>query len=185
MEQPSSDADVIRVSLSEPDSFVAIFERHFEPIYGYLTRRAGVDAGSELASEVFTAAFAQRARYDLSRVDALPWLYGIAANLLRRRRRREGRQLRAYARAPLDRATEPGFGGQSDPVLATALAALKPPDREVLLLFAWADLDYGQIAEALRIPVGTVRSRLNRARRQLRTALTDDPVFKPEEAVNG
>jgi RNA polymerase sigma-70 factor (ECF subfamily) len=66
-----------------------------------------------------------------------------------------------------------------------ALSALKPADREALLLFAWADLDYEQIAEALRIPVGTVRSRLSRARRQLRAALDGDHVRQPEEALNG
>jgi RNA polymerase sigma factor (sigma-70 family) len=185
MEHPSSDADVIRSSLADPHSFVAIFERHFDAIHGYLVRRAGVDAGSELASEVFTAAFAQRGRYELSRADSLPWLYGIAANLLHRRRRSETRRLRAYARTAIDRATHFELGGQPDPALATALAALKPADREVLLLFAWADLDYEQIAEALGVPVGTVRSRLHRARRQVRAALTDEPVFKPEEAVNG
>ena len=181
----SSDADVISTSLADPDSFVALFERHFETIYGYLARRVGVDTGSELASEVFTTAFAQRARYDLSRADAVPWLYGIAANLLRRNRRSEARRLRAYARAPGERPSGVELGQGSDPGLAGALAALKPGDREVLLLFAWADLDYEQIAEALGIPVGTVRSRLHRARRQVRAALSDISLAKPEEAVNG
>jgi RNA polymerase sigma factor (sigma-70 family) len=181
----NSDADVIGGSLADPDSFVALFERHFDVIYGYLARRVGVDSGSELASEVFTAAFAQRTRYDLSRPDALPWLYGIAANLVRRRRRSETRRLRAYARAPVERAVEFEFDQGSNPALASALAALKPADREVLLLFAWADLDYEQIAEALEVPTGTVRSRLHRARSQVRAALSEIAVSTPEEAVNG
>jgi RNA polymerase sigma factor (sigma-70 family) len=179
-----SDADVIRASLSDPESFVAVFERHFDAIYGYLARRAGVDVGSELASEVFATAFTARSRYDLSRPDASPWLYGIAANLIRRRRRTEARRLRAYARSGVDRVGSDDELG-SDPALAGALAALRSGDREVVLLFAWADLDYRQIAEALGIPLGTVRSRLNRARRQLRTALEGEPVARPEEAVNG
>jgi len=149
-----SDAEVIRSSLAEPDVFVTLFERHFDSIHGYLARRAGPDSGSDLASEVFVTAFARRSGYDLARPDATPWLFGIAANLLHRRRRDEARQLRAYARTGVDQ-------------------------------FAWADLDYEQIAEALRVPVGTVRSRLNRARRQLRTALADDPILHPEEAING
>jgi RNA polymerase sigma factor (sigma-70 family) len=165
--------------------FVTLFERHFDSIHGYLARRAGPDAGSDLASEVFVRAFARRSRYDLSRLDATPWLYGIAANLLRRRRRDEVRQFRAYARTGVDQVSTNDRAGRPDPALAAALGALKPADRETLLLFAWADLDYEQIAEALRVPIGTVRSRLNRARRQLRTALADDPVLRTEEAVNG
>ena len=55
--------------------------------------------------------------------------------------------------------------------LASALAGLKPRDRDVLLLFAWEQLGYEEIAAVLDVPVGTVRSRLNRARRQTRAAL--------------
>ena len=180
-----SDADVIRSSLAEPDVFVTLFERHFDSIHGYLARRAGPDSGSYLASELFVTSFARISRYDLSRPDAMPWLYGIAANLLHRQRRNETRQLRAYARTGIDPASTNDPAERPDPALAAALSALKPADRETLLLFAWADLNYDQIAEALRVPVGTVRSRLNRARRQLRTALADDPILRPEEAING
>lgn len=185
MEREPSDADVIRTSLAEPNAFVTLFERHFDSIYGYLARRVGRDAGHELASEVFVRAYADRSRYDLERRDAMPWLYGIAANLLHRRRRTETRQLRAYARAGVDSAAAADPAERPDPNLAAALGALKPADRETLLLLAWADLEYEQIAEALDVPVGTVRSRLNRARRQLRAALADDPVVRSEEAVNG
>jgi RNA polymerase sigma factor (sigma-70 family) len=185
VEHERSDADVIRASVTNPDAFVTLFERHFDSIHGYLARRAGTDAGSELASEVFVTAFARRSRYDLARNDARPWLYGIAANLLHRLRRSETRRFRAYARAGIDPAFAADPAERPDPALAAALAALKPGDREPLLLFAWADLDYEQIAEALALPIGTVRSRLNRARQQLRAALTDDPVFRPEEAVDG
>jgi RNA polymerase sigma-70 factor, ECF subfamily len=177
-----TDAEVIRASLSKPELFKALFERHFDAIFGYLARRSGPDAGSDLASEVFVRAFAGRSRYELTRADARPWLYGIAANLLHKQRRSETRQLRAYARTGLDPvwADDPEL---PDPALAGALAAIKPDDREVLLLFAWADLEYEQIAEALSIPVGTVRSRLNRARRQLRAALL--PTDRTRELVNG
>lgn len=184
MERAPSDADVIRRSLAEPNAFVTLFERHFDSIYGYLARRVGIDAGHELASEVFLRAYADRSRYDLERGDAMPWLYGIAANLLHRRRRTETRQFRAYARVGVDpAAADPAE--RPDPNLAAALGALKPADRETLLLLAWADLDYEQIAEALDVPIGTVRSRLNRARRQLRAALANDPVLRSEETVNG
>lgn len=66
--------------------------------------------------------------------------------------------------------------------LAGALAALPARDRETLLLVAWAELTYEQVAEALDIPIGTVRSRLNRARRRMRRALGDtDPTAPSEE----
>jgi RNA polymerase sigma factor (sigma-70 family) len=176
------DAEVIRASLTKPEAFKVLFERHFDVISGYLARRSGPDAGSDLASEVFVRAFASRRRYDLARSDARPWLYGIAANLLRKQRRTETRQLRAYARSRVDPlwADSPDL---PDPAVAGALAGIKPDDREVLLLFAWADLEYEQIAEALSIPVGTVRSRLNRARRELRAALV--PAPRTTELVNG
>jgi RNA polymerase sigma factor (sigma-70 family) len=177
-----SDAEVIRASWDQPEAFKALFERHFDAIFTYLARRKGPDAGSDLASEVFVRAFAGRSRYELNRADARPWLYGIAANLLHKQRRSETRQLRAYARAGADPLWV-DVPELPDPVVAGALAAIKPDDREVLLLFAWADLDYDQIAIALSIPVGTVRSRLHRARHQLRTALL--PPDQPKELVNG
>jgi RNA polymerase sigma-70 factor (ECF subfamily) len=141
VDQGDSDADVIRASLADPESFVAVFERHFDTLFGYLARRVGPDAGSELASEVFTTAFAGPSRYDLSRPDALPWLFGIAANLIRKRRRTEARRLRAYARSGVDPVAADDAAG-ADPALTDALAALRAEDREVLLLYAWADLDY-------------------------------------------
>lgn len=101
-----------------------------------------------------------------------PWLFGIAANLLRRHRRAEERRLRAYARAAMAPGDASAFDGVDERLdaaaatvaLAHALASLGPGERDVLLLHAWADLSYEQIAGALAIPVGTVRSRLHRAR---------------------
>jgi len=92
---------VIRASLGKPEAFKALFERHFDAIFGYIARRSGPDAGSDLASEVFVRAFASRSRYEQTHADARPWLYGIAANLLHKQRRSETRQLRAYARTAL------------------------------------------------------------------------------------
>jgi RNA polymerase sigma factor (sigma-70 family) len=172
MAEPS-DSEVIAASLDDPRAFVVVFERHFDAIFRYLRRRVGRDLAEELAAETFTAAFASRHRFDSSAWDARPWLYGIAVNLLHHHYRSEERELRAYARSAVDPL---GFeepldhidGAASAPQLAHALAELAPVEREALLLFAWADLSYPEIAEALEIPVGTVRSRLNRARRHLR-----------------
>jgi RNA polymerase sigma factor (sigma-70 family) len=177
-----SDRQVIAASLDDPRAFVLVFERHFDAIFRYLRRRVGRDLAEELAAETFAAAFASRHRFDSSAWDARPWLYGIAVNLLRHHYRTEERQLRAYARSavdplgfeePLDRIEAAASAAQ----VAQALAELTPIEREVLLLFAWADLSYSEIAEALEIPVGTVRSRLNRARRRVGELLAANGQF--------
>jgi len=175
-----SDANAIRTSLSRPDAFVAIFERHFDVIARYLRRRVDSVLADELAAEVFTIAFSRRESYDSAQPDARPWLYGIAASLLRGHARAEERELRALARTCVDplrvssaRGRAPGArpGTALEPELARVLAELAPQDREVLLLYAWGDLRSEEIADALDLPVGTVKSRLDRARRLVREAL--------------
>jgi RNA polymerase sigma factor (sigma-70 family) len=158
-----------------PEDFEELFERNFEVVYGYLARRVGRDLARDLASETFTRAFAARRRYDPSLGDARPWLFGIANNLLRRHYRDEERRLRALARVRVAEESD----GPEEPRLADALAALARDERDVLLLFAWADLEYAEIAVALDVPIGTVRSRLHRARGHLRAAL------EREEALDG
>jgi RNA polymerase sigma factor (sigma-70 family) len=157
------------------EAFEELFERQFDSIYGYLARRVGPDLGRDLASETFTRAFAVRKRYDPARGEPRAWLFGIANNLLRRHYRDEERRLRAFAR--LDVRHE--AGPPEEPKLAHALATLPREERDVLLLFAWADLAYAEIAAVLELPVGTVRSRLHRARVHVRAAL------EHEEALNG
>lgn len=197
----TTDAEVIRRSRAEPGQFGLIFDRHFDTIHRYLARRVGPALADDLAAQTFTEAFATRARYDLERPDAAPWLYGIATNLLRRHRRTEERQLRAYARTGVDPAFATDLEAvierldarSNGPGLAAALAALHQRDRDVLLLFAWGDHSYEDIAYALGIPVGTVRSRLNRARRSMRELLDvsgqdkddDTAVLIPLEAHDG
>lgn len=169
-----SDADAIAASRSDPEAFVEVFDRHFHAIHGYLRRRVGSALADDLAASTFTEAFAGRGRYDRERPDALPWLYGIASNLLRRHYRTEERQLRAFARTgidPLRSEPEPDFRGAE---VAAALAALSDDDRETLLLFAWTELSYAEIATALGVPIGTVRSRLNRARTTVRELLAKE-----------
>ena len=164
----------------DADAFERLFDQTFDDLYGYLARRVGPDIGRDVAAETFARAFAGRRRYDRRRGDARAWLFGIAHNLLGRHYRDEKRRLRALARVerPRDGAwTDERLG--EEPRLAVALAALAAEERDVLRLHAWADLSYDQIGQALGVPVGTVRSRLNRARRRLREALTQ------EEALDG
>jgi RNA polymerase sigma-70 factor (ECF subfamily) len=175
-----TDAELVRRSLAEPRVFEHVFERHFGRVHAYLRRQVGVQLAEELCAETFTRAFDARARFDHSRPDAAPWLFGIATNVLLEHRRRERRAHpvgwvpASVAEATDDRAA----------ALGEALAGLSAVERETLLLHAWADLSYEEIAQALDIRVGTVRSRLSRAREHMRARLAPGPV--PEQvACNG
>jgi RNA polymerase sigma factor (sigma-70 family) len=175
---PRTDAEAIAASFSEPRAFVCIFDRHFDAIHRYLRRRVGKEVADELASETFAQAFEHRKRYDRRRPDARPWLYGIAHNLLRHHYRDEERVLRAYARS-VDRDT-PDPPDVPDSALADLLADLSTRERDVLLLVAWAELEYAEVAEALGVPIGTVRSRLNRARSRVRELLERSGQYEKE-----
>ena len=178
-----SDAEVITASLEEPGRFGALFDRHATVVFRYLVRRVGIDDADALLGEVFRVAFEKRATYDRERANARPWLYGIATNLLARHRRSEARRIRATARLlarqpPADDPADQVVGTLDAqdlwPHVADAVAALPEEERDALLLYAWEELPYDEIADALGVPVGTVRSRLNRARtriRELRTTI--------------
>jgi RNA polymerase sigma factor (sigma-70 family) len=173
-----SDAEVIGRSLGEPEAFGLIYDRHAATLLRFLGRRAGAKVAEELVGELFRIAFERRKTYDASRASALPWLYGIGSNLLLKHRRGEARRLRASAR--MAAAGGVAYRGASAaaldarllfPRVADAIESLPHSEREVLLLFAWEELPYESLAEALELPIGTVRSRLNRARARLRELL--------------
>jgi RNA polymerase sigma factor (sigma-70 family) len=184
------DAAVIQLSRHEPEQFTVLFRRHAPHLQRYVVRRLGPDAADDIVAETFLLAFRQRERYDQTRPDARPWLYGIATNLIGRHRRSEIRLYRALARTGADPVTEPFTDRVDDRVsagnasrrLAAALARLSAELRDTLLLAAWSDLSYDEVAAALGVPVGTVRSRLSRARSKLRKTLGDaDPSALTEE----
>jgi RNA polymerase sigma factor (sigma-70 family) len=175
-----TDAQAIRASLDDPEVFATLFDRHFDAIHGYAQRRVGPDLADEVAAETFTRAFDHRRRYDGAREDARPWLLGIAANLLRRHWRTERRRLDAYARAAPSGAVELSSSLRAD--LAAALKKLPRREREALLLLAWADLSYEEIAVALGVPIGTVRSRISRARARIAVPAPD--LNRAQEAPN-
>ncbi|MEU6230360.1 RNA polymerase sigma factor [Streptomyces sp. NPDC047042] len=190
-----SDASVVERSWDEPEAFAALFDRHADSVYGYAARRLGAEAAEDVMAETFTTAFQQRFRYDTAQAGARPWLFGIATNLISRHRRAEARRLKALSRLPPDATGGRAEEAVADRVaarvsaqavgreLAGALARLPARHRDVLLLVAWADLGYEEVARALGVPVGTVRSRLHRARGKVREALGgSDPSALREES---
>jgi RNA polymerase sigma factor (sigma-70 family) len=173
-----TDADVIRESLVNATTFAVLFDRHYRALHRFLLARIGATLAEDLASETFTIAFRRRFAYDLSRADAAPWLYGIAVNLLREQRRTEERRLRAYARSsPHNEWSETHDDYGLDKTVAAALLELRIDDRNLILLHAWARLSYEEIATALGLPLGTVRSRLSRTRAKLRRGLAAEPAL--------
>ncbi len=161
-----------RTPASEPaDRFAALFEQHFADIHRYIARRLGTQLADDLTAQVFAEAFAGRSSYRAERGELRQWLFGIATNLIRRHHRRERASWRAYARHGADPLSIDASPRLDEVAVARALAALPARDRDALLLMAWADLAYEDIAAVLGIPVGTVRSRINRARTRLRSEL--------------
>jgi RNA polymerase sigma factor (sigma-70 family) len=172
-----TDGEAIAASLSEPRAFGVVFERHFGVILRYLRRRLDDQPAEEATAQTFFVAFDERARFDRERVDARPWLFGIATNVARRHRRSEVRELRAVAALAGETTTaDDGAEAKLDAermrgALARCLADLPAEESDVLYLLVWAELDQPEIAAALEIPLGTVKSRLSRARKRLREAL--------------
>src|SRR4051812_6888263 len=179
MPDEPTDAELIERSRDEPERFSVIFDRYYPQIHRYVASRLGPTAADDVAADTFLAAFDQRRRYDLTRLEARAWLFGIATNLIGRHRRAEIRAYRAMARASVrddadshaDRVADRVSAERMHPQLAAGLAALSKGDRDVLLLVACGQLAYDEVGLALGIPSGTVGSRLNRARRRLRAAL--------------
>jgi RNA polymerase sigma factor (sigma-70 family) len=191
--EADDDAAVMARSVEEPECFAAVFRRHSPHIRRYVTRRIGADAADDVVAETFLAAFRQRGAYQLDRPDALPWLYGIATNLIGRHRRTELRQLRVLARTGADPVIEP-FTDRVDAAvsadgakarLGAALARLPAAHRDALLLVAWGGLTYEQVAAATGAPLGTVQSRISRARRRLRHSLGDLDPGGPQPPGSG
>lgn len=168
---------MIQASRSDPPAFAAIFDRYWAAIERYCVVRAG-PAGEDLAAETFRIAFDRRNVYD-GRDDARPWLYGIATNLLRGFHRRSERATRALRRSGdglvtadvADDALGRVEAERLGPALAVVLGALGAAERDALLLHVVAELSYEEIARATEVPIGTVRSRIHRARTRVRAHL--------------
>ena len=188
-EQPVEVDDSVlwsRARTGDREAFATLFERHARTIYNFCFRRVGNWATAEdLVSIVFLEA-CRRLDKPLPSGKELPWLFGIATNVVRNRRRAERRHAAALRRVPKPN-PEPSFADDSDQRVddeeligrALALVARLPRrEQDVFALCAWSELSYEDAAIALRIPVGTVRSRLSRARARLREL---DPAIGHDE----
>lgn len=177
-EPPSFPA--LKVVQPLPESDDDLVGAYFAAIYGYLARRVGRDLADDLTAEVFVRALADQARYDPALGTWRMWLFGIATKLVAKHRRAEVRRLTAYARSGASAAAIGANAGPADEVvdrvhaeeslrlLARSLKRLSGPQRDALYLVGVAELSYEEAATALDIPVGTVRSRVSRARAELR-----------------
>ncbi|MDR7324851.1 MULTISPECIES: RNA polymerase sigma factor [Catenuloplanes] len=159
----------------------SVFDRHARELLRYCTRRVGPQLAEDVVAETFLVAYEHRGRFDPDRGELLPWLYGIATNVLRRHRRVEIRALREAARGEAapdpehDEAAASRVDAARDVArLSGVLARLPRRQRDVLMLFAVAELEYAEIAAALGIPLGSVQSSLHRARAKVRAALEGD-----------
>jgi RNA polymerase sigma factor (sigma-70 family) len=175
-----------RSRAGDADAFGLLFERHAKAIYNYCFRRIGDWAAAEdLLSIVFLEAWRRRSK-KLPPDKVLPWLYGIATNVIRNRRRSERRFAAALRRVP-EAPPDPGFADLAEERIhdegrirrALALVSRLPTrEQEVFVLCIWTDLSYEEAAVALGVPLGTIRSRLSRARQRLREL---DRAFGHEE----
>ncbi|WP_188189411.1 RNA polymerase sigma factor [Nonomuraea sp. SYSU D8015] len=173
------------------DRFAELFTQHGPGLKRYVVRRLGLEPADDIVAETFAQALQHLESYDVTRGDERSWLYGIATNLIGQHRRREIALYRALSRTGADSVTEPFTdeverrvtAGAARRRLAGALAGLSRKHRDTLLLVMWADLTYEEAAQALGVPVGTVRSRINRARFALRRSLAGlDPAAEDEGA---
>ena len=167
-----SDAELLRQSVRDSDAFAELYRRHRASVARYVTRRLGADSFEDAAAEVFIRAFRGRAMYVAERDSALPWLLGIANHVIGDHRRSEARRLAALARATIDERSVPAAEVRAvAPDVVDELRRLPKHERDTLLLVVWGELSYEETASGLGVPVGTVRSRIARARTRLARAL--------------
>jgi RNA polymerase sigma-70 factor (ECF subfamily) len=172
------DAELVRRAAGgEDEAFAALYARYQGPVYRFARMMSGVDAiAEEITQDVFVTLMRDLARYEPGRSQLSTYLYGIARNLTRNRMRRERHLLRLE------------FDGCAEPVVTTdpcaalaraqefkrlrrAMRALPSRYREVVILAHLHGLPYSEIAAIVQVPIGTVRSRLSRARQMLAASL--------------
>jgi RNA polymerase sigma-70 factor (ECF subfamily) len=161
--------------LAPAERFEQLYLDSETKLFRYLARRVGPTLAEDLTAEAFAIAWQRFPDYDPGRAAFSTWVFGIALNLLRRHSRTELSQLGMYSRTGSDPALPLDESAIVDrlvadafwPKVAAELADMDAMDRDVLTLYAWAGMSYSAIAETLDVPIGTVRSRISRARDRL------------------
>ena len=183
----ADDTNDVRPRTLDSAEFIEMYDRCYRPVFAYVARRLGPDAAEEITSQTFAEAWASRNRYDPDRGSPIVWCLGIATNLIKKHNRAEVKQLRIYAATGFD-PLEPGGSGDGlaeraaarDDLraVASALAGMDRVTRDVVYLWAAADLSYEEIADTLSIRIGTVRSKLSRARQKLNVVAGNREVIE-------
>jgi RNA polymerase sigma-70 factor (ECF subfamily) len=193
LEGQASDGATIELSWDAPERFGEIFDRHFASIFAFCARRIGPVLAEDIVNETFCVAFDRRGRYhSRDRPNARPWLMGIAINVMRHELRRQLREKSAIGRIPAEESHPDHDASVVDDFEAAskiervraALAKLPNQELEALLLSVLELHTYEQIAEVLQIPVGTVRSRIHRARKHLGELSADLTSTMPNPPKN-
>jgi RNA polymerase sigma-70 factor (ECF subfamily) len=153
------------------ERFASLYAAHYAAVHAYGSRRVGHEAADEIAAETFLVAWR---RFDQLPAEALPWLYGVARNVVRRHRMKTGRQLQTLEALQREPSTAGDNGGDYDSRLWTAWAELRDGDREVLALIAWEELSVAEAARVIGCAAPVFSVRLHRARRRLERLLSAD-----------
>lgn len=183
-----TDAEIIRASRRQPELFEEIYRRHVDAVYRFAVGRVGVLEAEDVVADTFVRALSLRHRYRQDRPNALPWLFGVAANIVRERRRRAARAHRAHRRLAgrrhvdadhLEQIPERVDAQSVSDALAKALTSLTDVEYRTLMLVTLGGLTYQEAAGELGVPIGTIRSRLARARGKLGELLVAERPISP------
>jgi RNA polymerase sigma factor (sigma-70 family) len=172
--QSRTDASLLRAAAGDPSAFSELYTRHVDVVYRWFRRRIAC-AASDLTAETFARAWLARDRFRDERAgSALPWLLGIAGNVLADTVRRDRIETRARERLdlPLDLASEEGYSAVEDRLspriaLEHSLGSLPEHERRALELRVVDELPYSQVAKRLAIRPAAARLRVSRALRRL------------------
>lgn len=181
---PDSDFEILLRSRIDAGAFGVLYDRHGDAVYAYLARRVGAQTAEDLTSEVFLRALEARHRTRQHATgSALPWLYGIARNMIYKQPRARPTELSTEHADPFEwnQVDSRLDASMLSSTLQDILSQLSPTEREVLLLVSWEQLTVGEAGEVLGISAGAARTRLHRARARASAALNASTNLRRDE----